>query len=714
MSNRLGGSQRGTAYPGTNAVQPPDCTFAPVAPTIYDINYSTLDLWLNTRTNIAYILVSLAGNSSSAGPLATWVPLNGAGGGAITEIIPDSGTPVMPNGMGEITIAGGYNINTVGSFNTLTINLNDSIVLPATSADESSGVITIGTIIAFQEYGTDNVFVGSSGNFTLTGINNNGFGIDTLHNLTTGSNNSSYGNGSLLDITTGSNNIALGYQAGSDLAATESNNILIGNPGVPGDNNTMRLGNSGSGSLQQDKTYIGGIYASVGTLNSENGVVIVDQNDLAKMTRGVDGQVLIGSTGTGPIWNTLSSALGTIAITNGSGTINLETVGGTPAVTCAFLLQNTPNLTDVTGDGTVYQYGISEALLKIFDVGDNCTTGNGTTLPAIFTAPATSQYYLEITVNLTNLTADAGNDALAGTAQIVTSSTTYAWDFSPSSFAGAGDGVDDMTISFQQIVHMTAGDTATFNISTDMNGGGGNKVIGLGAGSYISGYLVSGAAFGTTSFVTDDGTAVPEAGVINVLGGQNIITSATTADTIQISVTGTTNHSLLVGNINGGISNLGVPTDGQIAIGSTAASPVLSTITAGANITVTNGPGSIIIASTGGGGGGTTWNPVAGTTQLMAVNNGYYTQNSALTTLTLPSVAAAGTILEICEVGVGGWTIEQSAGQNVVFLGISTTTGTGGSLSSNPSFFNCSIKLLCVVANTTWIAITSVGNFDLV
>lgn len=62
-----------------------------------------------------------------------------------------------------------------------------------------------------------------------------------------------------------------------------------------------------------------------------------------------------------------------------------------------------------------------------------------------------------------------------------------------------------------------------------------------------------------------------------------------------------TQNSLVYGNATQGLTNLGVLTDGQLAIGSTGAAPVAATITAGANITVTNAAGSITIASTGGG-----------------------------------------------------------------------------------------------------------------
>ena len=47
----------------------------------------------------------------------------------------------------------------------------------------------------------------------------------------------------------------------------------------------------------------------------------------------------------------------------------------------------------------------------------------------------------------------------------------------------------------------------------------------------------------------------------------------------------------------------GLTTNGQLIIGSTGSSAVVNTLTAGSSITITNGAGSITIASTGGGAG---------------------------------------------------------------------------------------------------------------
>lgn len=138
-------------------------------------------------------------------------------------------------------------------------------------------------------------------------------------------------------------------------------------------------------------------------------------------------------------------------------------------------------------------------------------------------------------------------------------------------------------------------------------------------------------------------------------------------------------------------------TNGQIIIGSTGATPTAGTITAGAGVSVTNGAGTITIASVG---GGVTWTDVTGTSQAMAINNGYIADNGSLVTLTLPASAALGSVINVMGLGAGGWLIAQNSGQ-LIRLGSSvTTTGVGGSLASSNRYD--SLVIVCVITDTTW------------
>ena len=104
-----------------------------------------------------------------------------------------------------------------------------------------------------------------------------------------------------------------------------------------------------------------------------------------------------------------------------------------------------------------------------------------------------------------------------------------------------------------------------------------------------------------------------------------------------------------------------------------------------------------------------TWFPVVGVAQLLSPNAGYYTTNGALTAFTLPAVAAAGSIIKIQGASVGGWTITQGAGQQVVFTStVATTAGAGVRITSVDS--REGLELLCITANTTWQALNVKGN----
>ncbi len=171
------------------------------------------------------------------------------------------------------------------------------------------------------------------------------------------------------------------------------------------------------------------------------------------------------------------------------------------------------------------------------------------------------------------------------------------------------------------------------------------------------------------------------------------------------------NSGALVSTSAGVPTWIGSLTNGQLAIGSTGATPVAAAITAGSNISVTNGAGTITIAATGA--GAFAWVDQNSSTVTMAVNTGYVTDNGAsLVTYTLPTTAVLGSEIKIIGFSSGGWTIHQAASQLIHIGNQTTTTGTGGSLASTNTF-DC-VDIICVVANTTWVVKSAVGNLTYV
>lgn len=176
------------------------------------------------------------------------------------------------------------------------------------------------------------------------------------------------------------------------------------------------------------------------------------------------------------------------------------------------------------------------------------------------------------------------------------------------------------------------------------------------------------------------------------------------------TVTGlaTANSAVLVTNSSGVPSLSSTMTNGQLIIGSTSGTPTAATLTAGTGVTITNGAGSITIAVNG----ATTWTEVTGTSQSMAVNNGYVANNASLVTCTLPTTAAIGDFVRVSGKGAGLFKIGQNASQVIRTGTTDTTTGTGGSLTAT-NRYDC-LTLRCITANTDWVLESVKGAFTIV
>jgi len=111
-----------------------------------------------------------------------------------------------------------------------------------------------------------------------TGISNTAHGFEALFS-NTGNYNTADGVEALFRNTSGGDNIALGFNAGSQLT-TGSNNIDIGNVGVAGEANTMRIGIEGT----QTKTFIAGIRGATTGFADAIAVVIDSSGQLGTVS----------------------------------------------------------------------------------------------------------------------------------------------------------------------------------------------------------------------------------------------------------------------------------------------------------------------------------------------------------------------------------------------------------------------------------------------
>lgn len=96
----------------------------------------------------------------------------------------------------------------------------------------------------------------------------------------------------------------------------------------------------------------------------------------------------------------------------------------------------------------------------------------------------------------------------------------------------------------------------------------------------------------------------------------------------------------------------------------------------------------------------------ADTTMISDV--GYIPNNVAIVSFALPTNASVGDMFRIAGFGAGGWEITQNPGQTIHFGNQNTTTGGGGSLASSNS--GDSVEIVCVVADTDFVVISSIGN----
>lgn len=191
--------------------------------------------------------------------------------------------------------------------------------------------------------------------------------------------------------------------------------------------------------------------------------------------------------------------------------------------------------------------------------------------------------------------------------------------------------------------------------------------------------------------------------VSNITQWTNLVGSGTGIfPALQIT---TLSDTMLIADNLGNIVSPGAATNGQILIGSTGLAPSLSTLTAGAGVTITNGAGTITIAAPG---VSVFWQVIAAD-QVAVADNGYICNKAGLLTLTLPAVAAVGDTISVTGKNITvGWRVAQNAGQTIHFGAASTTTGVAGYIESTQLYDVA--ELVCVTANTDWMVSYSVGS----
>ena len=346
--------------------------------------------------------------------------------------------------------------------------------------------------------------------------------------------------------------------------------------------------------------------ATTDTTNASNitsGTLSVSVGGTGQTTY-TDGQLLIGnSTGNTLAKSTLTAGSG-ITITNGSGSITIAASGGGGTVT------------SVTGTSPVASSGGTTPDISL-------SAGYGDTLNP----------YASKTANFVLAAPD-------GTAGVPTFRALVATDVPTlnQNTTGTAAGLS---------ATLAVGSGGTGLATTPTNG---QLLIGNGTG-YTLASLTAGSGI----------TITPGAGTITIdatAGGGGTVTSVGMSVPAFLSISGspiTTSGTLAVGLsgtalpvANGGTGQT-TYTDGELLIGnSTGNTLTKATLSAGSGISITNGTGSITIASTGGGG--------SVTSVAMTVPSFLSVSGSPITTSGTLAVTLSGTALPIANGGTGALT----------------------------------------------------------
>lgn len=215
------------------------------------------------------------------------------------------------------------------------------------------------------------------------------------------------------------------------------------------------------------------------------------------------------------------------------------------------------------------------------------------------------------------------------------------------------------------------------------------------------------------AFVVGDGTNwVAESGATarTSIG----VGSISTQDSNNVTITGGSITSITdIAVADGGTGRSTATAYAVICGGTTAtgAHQSIASVGSSGQVLTSNGAGALPTFQAAAS-GGLTWNEETGTSATMSVDNGYIANNASLVTLTLPTTAAVGDIVEVVGKGAGGWKIAQNSGETIYFVGSSTTTGTGGSVASTAQYD--SATLICITANNDWVIKSSTGNLTIV
>jgi hypothetical protein len=613
---------------------------------------------------------ALAGRkASTTGQLLTnaqlWIGSTSANAGG-THI--NVGTLTSPGG----TVTIGYSSPNItldisgGGVAVETLTGNTGVATPVAN---NINVVTANTTVKFvgsgntltQDFGLDNLLMGSSGASITSGQSNSGYGLDSLLALTSGLRNSAFGAGALQVLTGAFDCTAIGFGSGTHVNGDGSTSV-----GSFALNNCTMGGNTAVGQSVLSATTSSTGCVGIGYLtlhgSTSSNDTCVGYNSGVSLLTGSGGHVFLGFetgfnllSGTQDILIGMSSGFSytgsessNICINNSgvlgeSNAIHIGTQGSGTGQ------QNTCFVAGITGVTTS-----NSQMVTI-----NTVTGQ---LGAAAISGGTVTSVSVVTAN-----GFAGTVATATTTPAITLTTTATGVLSGNGTAISGSAVTQFAV---------------------LVGGASNAVASTAVGA--TGTVLQGNTGAAPTYST---ATYPSTTTIN----QILFSSAAN------TVTGlaTANNGVLTTGTGGVPVITALASNGQLIIGSGSGAPIAATLTAGAGISITNAANSITIASTS---AGFTWSETSGAFAAVK-ENGYFI--TATATATMPASPTEGDTIKFSVDTTNILTITANTGQTLRFSSaVSASAGTAVSTKQGDS-----VELTYKSTGTVWIAQNFVGNW---
>jgi len=535
----------------------------------------TIDL-VASGTGVAQ---TLTGNAGVASPVAGNINVQTAN--TTVEFLGSGDTLTQDFGLGNLLIGSEGAAITSGTFN---VSLGFRALEDVTSGSANTA---IGYHAARDTItGGSNTTVGHlSLALNTSSSSNTGLGQEALAILTSGlGGNTAIGLSSLLNLQSGNNNIAIGVNSGNSYTLTDSNNIAIGALGTTGESNAIHIGTAGSGTGQQNKTFVAGITGVTVAASAPTGV---DTNgQLSSLGFGTANQVFTSNgAGSSPTWQA-ASASGAVTTITGNDAVAVSPTAG--------------NIGLVTADSNI------------------TFTGAGSTLTLDFNPGASSNTF--IGHNGSTITSGNNNVSMGSTALDAITSGTSNNCFGVNSGGLIAGGSDNNCYGRNSGAAIVAG--------------GQNLMMGGNAGSPINGSNNVFLGYNTGSSLS--GTCSN-----NIYIGSGVTGSGTISNSIRIGGTHTTafidgisgvtvSASAPIGvDTNDQLSSLGFGTSGQSFIsGGAGVSPSWALVNLASGVTGTLPVANGGLASTGitgivaGTGSAYNGRTITGTTNAIAITNG--------------------------------------------------------------------------------------------